>query len=255
MLVTTHRKQHNPQGDLIMLTMSRRILYMVLGGIMALAVVGAAFVGGTAVFAQEETPAPPTTESVPSFPGNQVNKGRFRGQDDTYQELLAAELGISVEELEAAQEAVRATIQAQAVEDGLITQEQADLMDAAKALREYIDPEAIMADVLGLTTAELEAAREEGTVRDLIEASGLTQEEIMTAMQEAHETAVAQAVADGVITQEQADQLQEVHGFGLGGPRSGHGHGRGGPRGNGPRDGGANTAPTNPETDTADTSA
>jgi hypothetical protein len=297
--------------------MSRRILYMVLGGMIALALVGAAMIGGTAVFAQDETPTPPATEDVvPPIIGNgsrgfEANGPRgfeadglrpqrdgfgdqstyladalgitveelqaaqdavrtaqmedvvaqaladglitqeqadailagegfgrgmrgMRGLDfnnrDEHDALLAAELGISVETLEAAQVTAREAAQAQAIADGVITQEQADLMAAGQALRDYIDQGTILADILGISADELEAAKADGTVRDLIDASGLTQEEIMTAMQTAHETAVAQAVADGVITQEQADQLQALPGnSNLGGPCEGQGHGgRGG---------------------------
>lgn len=299
-----------------MVTMSRRILYMVLGGMIALALMGAAMIGGTAVFAQDETPTPaPTEEVVPSTPGDgfrgldvdgqRPQRGGF-GEQSTYladalgitveelqaaqdavrtaqmeaavaqaltdglitqeqadamlageagfghgmrgmrgfgpggpgsdnQEehdaLLAAELGISVEALDAAQAAAREAALAQAIADGVITQEQADLMAAGQALRDYIDQETVLADLLGISAAELEAAKADGSMRDLIDAAGLTAEEIMTAMQTARETAVAQAVADGVITQEQADQLQALPGHdnmgmgGMGGMRGGHGHG------------------------------
>ncbi len=287
-----------------MLTMSRRIFYMALGGIMSLAIVCAAIGGGTAVFAQEdETPVAPPTDEVepeavePGFQGRRPQPGGLddgsylaealgitvdeldaareavraaqleetvaqaladgliteeqaeailsgeefgrglrgigldrRGNKDEGDELLAAELDITVEELEAAKEAARDAALAQALEDGLITQEQIDLRAAAQALREYTDHEAVLADLLGLTVEELEAAKEDGSIRDLVEASGLTQEEIQAAMEEAHDAAVAQAIADGVITQEQADQLEDMPQRGHGGPRGGHG-GSGGPRG------------------------
>ena len=110
------------------MTLSRRILYMVLGGIMALVIVGGAMVGGTAVFAQEDDILPPTTEDV--APGNgQRGEGR-RGGFGSEGSNLAEALGISVEELQAANEAVRtAQVEeavAQALADGLLTQEQAD---------------------------------------------------------------------------------------------------------------------------------
>jgi hypothetical protein len=324
-----------------MITMSRRILYMALGGVIALVLVVGAMIGGTAVFAQDEEPvtppteeeepaAPPTEDGAPSFGprdecfrGHGPREGGFK--DDSYladalgitedeldaakeavradqleeavaqaladgliteeqaeailsgeefgrglrgldfhkhgergegDELLAAELGITVAELEAAKETAREAALAQAITDGLITQEQVDLMAAGQALREYLDQDAVLADLLGLTVEELEAAKEGGSIRDLIEASGLTQEEIMTAMQEARETAVAQAVADGVITQEQADQLQAMSGHGdFGGPRGGHGRGGfGGSRGGEfPNDIPDSDAPTAPDTtDTSD---
>jgi hypothetical protein len=320
-------------GDLQMITMSRRILYMVLGGVIALAVVGA-MIGGTAVFAQDEEPTlppaeelvvPPIEDGEPGlgprgegFHGRGPRQGRL--QDDSFladalgitedeldaakeavraaqleevvaqaladgliteeqaeailsgdgsgrslrglglhkhgergegDELLAAELGISVDELEAAKETAREAALDQAIADGLITQEQADLMAAGQALRDYLDQDAVLAGLLGLSAEELEAAKEEGSIRDLVEASGLTQEEIMTAMQEARETAVAEAVADGVITQEQADQLEAMPGRGgFGGPRGGHGRGGfGGPCGGEiPNDAPGADAPAAPDT-------
>ena len=307
------------------MTLSRRILYMVLGGLMALVIVGGAMVGGTAVFAQEDETLPPTTGDV--APGNGQRGEGQRGQRSqrggvgndgsnlaealgiTVEELqaateavrtahmesavaqavadglltqeqadailagerlegnvdlrgifnkgdreeggdaLAAELGISVDELEAAQEAAREAAIAKGIADGTITQDQVDLRAAGQALREYVEQDTVLADLLGISAEELAAAKEDGTVRDLIEASGLTQEEIQVAMQEAHEAAVAQAVADGVITQEQADQLQEMPGHG--GP-GGHGGQRGGEQGTdgsrggqgGPRGGGQGNGST-----------
>jgi hypothetical protein len=122
------------------------------------------------------------------------------------------------------------------------------LITARQALRDYIDQDAILAGVLGISTEELAAAKEDGTVRDLIVNSGLSPEEMRTAVQEAHEAAVAQAVADGVITQEQADMLPDAppRGHGRpGGPRGG-GHAPGGSRGGGFPGGAPNAAPNAP---------
>lgn len=153
------------------------------------------------------------------------------GADVDYEALLADALGISVDELQAArQEAHDLAIQA-AVEAGDLTQEQADMMAAMAALKGAIDPQAITAQVLGISVEELEELRgERGAMSDLLEEKGLTQEEFRAQMQAAYEAAVAQAVEDGVITQEQADQiLAGEAGFGRGfmpGGRGGHG-GRG----------------------------
>ncbi len=135
---------------------------------------------------------------------------------------LAEQLGISVEELQAAEEAAREQALAEALADGRISQEQADLMAAGQALREYVDREAIMAGVLGITVDELTAAREDGSLRDLM--ASVDRDELHASMQEATEAAVAQAVADGVITQEQADLLAERSGPG---GRGDHRGGRG----------------------------
>ncbi len=132
--------------------------------------------------------------------------------------LLADELGISVEELQAARsEAAEASLQA-AIDSGDITQEQADLMRARQALMGTIDRGALEAQALGMTVEELQAAREEGKfIPELIEEQGLTQEEFQEAVQAAYEQMVDQAVADGVITQAQADLLLSA------GAQPGHG--------------------------------
>lgn len=148
------------------------------------------------------------------------------------EELLAAELGITVEALDAAKDEAKSAAIAAAVADGTITQEQADLLEARQALKDAIDKKEITASVLGITVEELEAAREDGSSRsDLLDAAGLTAEEFATEMQAAYDAAVAQAVADGVITQEQADQLSESgfggRGKGFGGRNGGNGRGQG----------------------------
>jgi transcriptional regulator with XRE-family HTH domain len=135
----------------------------------------------------------------------------FMGTEDIDSEaLLAAALGISVDQLQSARlEAQDATL-AQAVTDGRITQEQADLMKAQQAFRTYLDEQGF-----------------EGRLQAL------------------HEEALQQAVQAGVLTQAQADAIlssQDVMGGfghhrlgGMGGMR-GFGdmdgfHGRGGMRG------------------------
>lgn len=156
-----------------------------------------------------------------SFEGSEGRPDR-----ETAQALFAEELGVTVEEIQAAKEAVREAKLADALANGEITQEQIDLMEARRAVMETIDRQAVMADILGITVEELEAAKEAGTVRDLVEESGLTREDIQTQAKDAYDAAVDQAAADGLITDEQAEQLKEA-GFGKGK----RGHGKGGKRG------------------------
>jgi len=97
-----------------------------------------------------------------------------------------------------------------------------------------------IAEALGLTVEELDVARDEGkTPWDIAEEQGLSEDEFSTLMFDARNTALEQAVADGSITQEQADWIQsrwddmKENGFGpgsCGGDGDGHhgGHGRGG---------------------------
>lgn len=145
---------------------------------------------------------------------------------ETVTAFFADQLGVTVEELEAAQEAVKEARLAEALANGDITQEQIDAMEARQAVFETIDKTAIAADILGLTVEEVEA----GNLRDLIEESGLSRAELSEAMQAAYADAIAQAVEDGVITQEQADLIED-NSFG----RKGFGNRGNSNRGNGQR--------------------
>ncbi len=161
--------------------------------------------------------------------------GWMRGID--FDALLADALGISVEELDAARETAHEAAVEQALEEGLLTEEQVELMNAQRALKEYIDPAALTAGVLGISVDDLEAAIADGTtMSELLDQQGLTAAEFREAMQAAHEAAVEDAVEAGVITAEQAEQIQSRAGFGFGRPGGRHGgHGGFGPGEFGPR--------------------
>jgi hypothetical protein len=177
-------------------------------------------------------------------------------------EELAAALGISVDDLTAAyQKATEAAVQ-QALDEGLITQAQADLMRTGERFgmgmhfggrmlgSSSIDFQALLADALGITVEQLEAAQQtahEARLAQAVADGKITQEQadlmqarrrlhtnenFRSSMQSAHQAAIAQAVADGVITQEQADQMLSGE-FGMGRGMGGFGMhgGRGGMRG------------------------
>ena len=171
--------------------------------------------------------------------------------------------GLTTDEFQTQMEAAVPSIVEQALADGVITQAQADYilengLRGAKgylhsALQEYVD--AAVADILGVSVEELQTARDEGTIADLLDAAGLTRAELQTALDEATADIVEQALADGVITQAQADSILEngLHGFGPGrhgGPGGGPHHGGpGGGFGPGNSDGSGN--PNAPATDTS----
>ncbi len=102
-------------------------------------------------------------------------------------------------------------------------------------LGDYIDPEevkAAAADALGLSVEELEAAREARTsLEELAEQQGVTVEAVNDAVQAVYAEGVANAAADGAITQEQADELltrlENNPRLGVGRPRHGHRGNRG----------------------------
>jgi len=160
-------------------------------------------------------------------------KGFGFGDTIDREALLADALGITVEELQAAQEQADLAAVQQAVDEGLIDQDQADLMVAGYKLRNYVDREALMAKALGISVEELQAARDEGKpMAVIIYEQGLDPVTLRTNMQTAFEETIQQAVDDGVVTQEQVDQITSGPrgSFGPGG-FPGRGGGFDGPRG------------------------
>ena len=144
---------------------------------------------------------------------------------------LAEELGVDIETVEAAVQAAREEAINQAVEDGTITQEQADQIlsgegrngfghghNGRRGGNSFFDREAmqtVVADALGITVEELEAAHEAGQrLPELAEELGIDIETVEAAVQTAREEAINQAVEDGTITQEQADQILSGEGRG-----------------------------------------
>lgn len=189
-------------------------------------------------------------------------------------QALADALAITLDELTAAQTTARATAIAQAVSDGLLTQEQADQLLA----NNYgwhgfgLDNDSYLADALGITVEALQAAKlsvYQAKLAEMVTAGTITQEQadlllaqkrvqgyydaagVQSAAQAAYAEAVAQALADGVITQEQADALlsnNSSFGFGgpgFGGPDFGGPHGHHGPHGSGAFFHAPFTSPTN----------
>ena len=151
------------------------------------------------------------------------------GTSFDYDAFMAETLGVTVTELQDARQAAQRAGLDQAVAEGVITEEKADLMKARQALRLYIDPKEIITEALGIDLSDLEAARQEGKpLPFLFGELGLEPAEIKEALQSAYEDAVQQAVDDGVITESQAEQLHEDgiggRGFGM---RGSDFHGRG----------------------------
>ncbi len=193
----------------------------------------------------------------------QVQRGGS-GQGDQY---LAQALGVTADELQAAQQTAYQAAVDQALAQGLITQAQADALKErtgrfGRGFHRFfgvdasaIDMNALLADALGITVDELAAAR--SAAQDLalaaaVEEGRITQEQadqlkarqalrtyldgqgFDAELQALYERFVQQAVQAGVITQEQADALLSeqgsFHGMrGFGGMRGRGGHLRGMP--------------------------
>ena len=171
---------------------------------------GSAAIGDPAVFAHVDEPGEPLPGKF-EFGGMRGfgHGGRFGfGTGFDYDGYLADELGVTVEELHAARQAAHEAALEQAVAEGMITEEQADLILAGQALRQYIDPQEILSEAFGIEAADIEAARESGTpLHELFDDMEIG--EIKDALQAAYEDAVQRAIDDGVITESQAEQLQE----------------------------------------------
>ncbi len=132
------------------------------------------------------------------------------GSGIDYDAYLADALGITTDELQAAYDTADQAALDEAVAQGIITAEQAALIQARRALAEYIDRDAIIAGALGISVDELQAARDEGKdVRDLIDELDLDGQNVLAAIKAGYAEAVQQAVDDGILTQEQADQIAE----------------------------------------------
>lgn len=87
-------------------------------------------------------------------------------------------------------------------------------------MHEYM--QAALAEALGFSLDEIEAAQKDGkTVWQLAQEKGLTLEEFQAAMTSARQKAIEKMVADGLLTQEQADwmlsRMQNMWGGGFGG--------------------------------------
>ncbi len=94
--------------------------------------------------------------------------------------------------------------------------------DGSGLLHDYMAT--AIADVFGVSVEELQASHDAGErIYDIALAQGIAVEEIPVLMQTARVSALEAALADGVITQEQVDQMQS-----RGGKRGGRtGSGRG----------------------------
>jgi hypothetical protein len=243
--------------------LGKRVLYMAFGAMLALGIA----IGGIAVFAQDDdsaevTPAPEVEaeSDVVPLPGFRSQRERIDGLRGDDEERLAAALGITVEELAAAEDEAYAAAIDQAVAEGLLTEAQAEqLLEGNGRFRHPFigsaDREALLADALGISVEQLQSAMAEvraARLAELVESGALTQEQadLMAAraavqdyvdqealaetLQNAYEAAVDAALADGAITAAQAEQLLENmpafdrfdfgSAFG-GGPGRGHHHG------------------------------
>ncbi|MEZ4770039.1 MAG: hypothetical protein R2844_16605 [Caldilineales bacterium] len=146
--------------------------------------------------------------------------GRHGGNRSEMDAELAAVLGITVDELRTARDTAVANMIEKAVAEGELAPKEAERMTAARKLRSYVDPMALMAQVLGMTTEDVRAALDGGkTPWDLAAEQNLDLGTAWQKLMAAGKAMLDQAVADGVITREQADELFSRRGRGFFGKR------------------------------------
>ncbi len=183
------------------------------------------------------------------FPGARRGSKDVSSSTIDEEALLAKALGVTVDQLQAARDKANVAAIEEAVKAGTITQAQADEMLSQQKLQSYLNRDTLLAKALGMTAKELQAAYAEGkTLSSLMSERGLNAATVRSKLTTAYQEALAQAVKDGVITQEKADEMKNDPGWGLGrgGPMGG---GRPmGPGGFGPC-GPGGSVPTKPGTD------
>ena len=209
----------------------KRIIAALAGGVAALLLLGSALAhpGGGIV---------DRVEVLAGALGLSTAEVETARADGTLKELLAE---VSRDDLREAYEAAASEAIDAAAADGAITPAQADrLHEAVSADRPDLDKSdraelrslrgvakvdvvAVHASVLGITSAEVEAAKADGTLRELL--AGANRVALAAALLDAREAAIAQALADGEITSEQAELLR-VAGASPGRGKQGGWHGK-----------------------------
>ncbi len=237
------------------------------GGAFAASALGSTTTG-TSVVAQT-TPAP-TGSTAPADRA---------AQQEAYLQALAGNLGIDEATLKAALQKTSVDQIAQMVADGTLTQDQADQITAEIQNGghlffglegpgrggpgdhgrpggpgmdgDHAAEQAALADFLGVDTATLQSEFQSGTtLADVAANHGKTRDELKAFLTDQEATELATAVADGRLTQAQADQIAADHAANLDaridGTFDAHGPGmRGGPGGPPPANGSSTTPTTN----------
>lgn len=205
-----------------------KVTGLILGGVAALGIT----VGATTAFAQStDAAAAPSVVGENTLIANELapRGPGFGARGAMGGEILANALGITQAELQAAMQQIPEVAIAKAVENGDITQEQADQMTQGRGMRGLmalgvnLDQDALLAQALGITPEELATARD-NAIPLAVEAGLLTQAQandllvqkmIQDAVKAAREDALKQAVEQGLLTQAQADRmLEQDRGFG-----------------------------------------
>ncbi|MCY4455012.1 MAG: hypothetical protein OXC56_01740 [Chloroflexi bacterium] len=222
------------------MTRTKTMIGLAVGGLTALLVVGTALAHpGGGIVSRAEVLA----EAL----GITTDEVETAKEDGTLRDLLAE---VTKDDLRTAYETTATAAIDAASTDGEITSTQADRLkevvtadrgdisdddkDTLRSLRGTVtvDVTAVYASLLDMTSAELEAAKEDGTLRVVL--AGVNRIALVAALVDARDAAIDAAEEAGDVTAEQAELLRDggkgfggYKGKGRGGDGRGH-HGRGG---------------------------
>ncbi|SFG28009.1 Protein of unknown function [Desulfotomaculum arcticum] len=156
----------------------------------------------------------------------QAKKPDLSNLYQSFIEKFAANLGVSQEQVTTALDQTKQQMLDEAVQQGQITQEQADKIASGEGFN--FGPGFIghkfgakgdnffagdgrsldnIANVLGMTVDELKTELKDNKMQDVVTAHGLTIEEFQQKMLQIRKDAISQAVTDGKLTQDQADKI------------------------------------------------
>jgi hypothetical protein len=141
------------------------------------------------------------------------------GADINYDALLAEALDITTDELQDAREEAFTAAVELAAEEEYITQRQADMILALRTMKGIINEADLVANALGISIEELQEARQNHALRQLLEDLDLNPADIRASVLEGYEELVDQAVEDDLLTEEQAEILKDRPGLLLRNPR------------------------------------
>jgi hypothetical protein len=190
----------------IQMSKTKKILIVVVALVALLALTGSVFSFGQSV---DKGNDPDRTNALvranQNRPLDRLRRNWPGAENIDYDALLADALDITVEELQEAREEATGAALDQAVEEGVITQQQVDLSVAVRTLREAINRGELVSDALGITVEELQEARQNRAFRRLLADLEMTPAEVREAVLAEFELFVEQAVEDDLITDDQAE--------------------------------------------------
>ena len=164
-----------------------------------------------------------TVSGIAFANSDQTNKPDLRAVYQSFVSKFAANLGVGEDKVTEALDATKKQMLDEAVQQGKLTQEQADKIAANKdfgfgglGFKHVRDHNFMgkgrnlddMANVLGITADQLKTDLQSGKkIQDIVTEHGLTMNQFQQKMQELRKDAISKAVTDGKLTQEQADKI------------------------------------------------